>query len=440
MYSDVDSGRRTSRSRILGGRGCVMIQPEQPEAERSKESRRPAFHFNKSLSTIAAVAIAVIGVWLLYRLLPVFLVLVMALFIVSTMNPAVSWFKACGVKRGAAIAILFTSLLIVISFISILTVPVLLAQATDLLRQAPTLQARLEAYLSGSPLTEPFADALHNIRTDALVKTYAANAVAYSSRIAEFIAYSVSAVFLALYFLIDRDRLRGGLYAVVPRSQHLRLARILMNLDTIVGSYLRGQMVLSVLMTAFVLVILTVNGLPNALAIAVFAGLADVLPYLGVFLSTGPVVVAASARGPAVSFAVLALMLAYEEFESRVLVPRIYGRELRLPSSVVLLAILAGGATMGIVGMILALPVAASVRMLIDELQVELPGEPEHIRFSERRKQRDEHAEQEYHRRAGDMPAVQAAAVAVEISRELRKREKDDVLKEMQKTAARTDE
>ena len=68
-------------------------------------------------------------------------------------------------------------------------------------------------------------------------------------------------------------------------------------------------------------------------------------------------------------------MLAYEEFESRFLVPRIYGRALRLPSSVVLVALLAGGTLMGIVGALLALPVAAAMRMLVDELRVELPGE-----------------------------------------------------------------
>src|ERR1035437_6183497 len=72
-------------------------------------------------------------------------------------------------------------------------------------------------------------------------------------------------------------------------------------------------------------------------------------------------------------------MLAYEEFESRVLVPRICGRALRLPSSVVLFALLAGGTLMGILGALLALPVAATVRMIIEELRVELPGEQEQI-------------------------------------------------------------
>jgi predicted PurR-regulated permease PerM len=65
-------------------------------------------------------------------------------------------------------------------------------------------------------------------------------AIAFSMRIFEIIAYSTSAVFLALYVMIDRDRLRGGLFAAVPRSHHIRLARVMMNLETIVGAYIRG--------------------------------------------------------------------------------------------------------------------------------------------------------------------------------------------------------
>ena len=57
----------------------------------------------------------------------------------------------------------------------------------------------------------------------------------------EVVAYAVSAIFLALYIMIDRDRLRGGLFAVVPRTHHMRLSRVLVNLETIVGGYIRGQ-------------------------------------------------------------------------------------------------------------------------------------------------------------------------------------------------------
>jgi predicted PurR-regulated permease PerM len=222
--------------------------------------------------------------------------------------------------------------------------------------------------------------------------------------------------------MIDRDRLRGGLFLVVPRSHHIRLSRVMLNLETIVGGYIRGQVITSAFMAAFVFILLKSCDVSNALAIAVFAGVADVLPYIGALLSVGAAVVAALPRGPDIIIVVLVMMLIYETFESRVLIPRIYGRALRLPSSVILFSLLAGSVLLGIVGALLALPVAAAVLMFIEELRVELPGQQEQAADVEIR-ERDDRGEEEYERRAEGMPAEQAAAIAVEISTDRHKEE-----------------
>ena len=99
--------------------------------------------------------------------------------------------------------------------------------------------------------------------------------------------------------------------------------------------------------------------------------------------------------------------------------PCIYGRALRLPSSVVLFALLAGGTLMGVLGAILALPVAAAMMMLVEELRVELPGEQEQVEDTEMR-EGDTRAEEEYQRRTAGVPVVEAAAIAVEISTDRR--------------------
>jgi predicted PurR-regulated permease PerM len=173
----------------------------------------------------------------------------------------------------------------------------------------------------------------------------------------------------------------------------------------------------------FVFFLLAACGVSNALAIAVFAGVADVLPYIGALLSVVAAVAAALSHGPVVIGVVLVLMLAYKGLESRVLIPKIYGRALRLPSSVILFSLLAGTVLLGIPGALLSLPVAAVVLMLIEELRVELPGQQEQAKDMET-KVLDERGEEEYERRADGMPAAQAAAIAVEISTDRHKEEK----------------
>jgi predicted PurR-regulated permease PerM len=222
--------------------------------------------------------------------------------------------------------------------------------------------------------------------------------------------------------MLDRDRLRGALFAVVPRTHHIRLSRILVNLNTIVGGYIRGQVITCALMAVFMFVLLTACGIPNALVIAVFGGLADVLPYIGIFITMGPAVAAALPFGAVITLVVFLLMLAYEEFESRVLVPIVYGRALRMPSSVVLFSLIAGATLFGIIGALLALPVAATILMLIDKLRVELPGETEQAGDTEMKK-KDERSEREYTRRTEGMPAEEASAIAVEMSGNRKKTE-----------------
>jgi predicted PurR-regulated permease PerM len=285
----------------------------------------------------------------------------------------------------------------------------------SLFEREPAFRASLADQLAQFHVSAPLATWLRNVRYDGLGNSFGSLAFGYSLRIFEVAAYGLSAIFLALYIMIDGDRLRGGLFAVIPRSQHMRLSRVMLNLETIVGAYIRGQAITCLLIGAFTFILLTACGVENAMALAVFAGVADVLPYVGAILSVVPAVLAALGHSTTAAIIVLLMMLAYEEFESRVLIPRIYGRALRLPSSVVLFALMVGGTLMGLLGALLALPVAAAIMMLVEELRVELPGEQELIADTELRA-RDDLGEAEYERRTEGVGAAEAAAIAVEIS------------------------
>ena len=400
-----------------------MMPIQEPAGSPPKDDRPRVIRIEPSPVTIIALLLLIAGLWVLNRLLPVVLVLVAALIIVGTISPAVQWFEERRMRRGLGLAIIFTALLVVAVLFVTMTIPSLMAQATNLLDQEPALRARLANWLAGSHLTNPLAELLRNVHSGYVARIVASNAIEFSTRVVVIFAYIMSSVFLALYIMIDRDRLRGGLFLVVPRSHHIRLSRIMLNLETIVGAYIRGQVITSVLVAVFVFILLRVCGVSSALVIALFAGVADVLPYIGAVLSVGAAAAAALSRGPTIMIVVLVLMLAYKGFESHVIVPRIYGRALRLPSSVILFSLLAGGVLSGVTGALLALPVAAAVLMLIEELRVDLPGHQELAKDVEI-KERDDRGEEEYERRAEGMPAKQAAAIAVEISADRHKEEK----------------
>jgi len=369
--------------------------------------------FELAPRTILLLLATAFAVWLLIGLLPVLFVLVVALFLVGTLGPFVELLERRGVKRPYGIAIVFTALLALVVAVGGVTLPSLVTQAGHLLEQAPGFKEKTAAFFARSRFTAPLADSIRNFHGPS--KDVAASALAFSAGAAERIGYAVSSVFLALYLMIDRDRVRGGLFAMVPRRHHVRLSRVILKLEEIVGGYIRGQLITSALMAVFTFVLLALARVESALALAVFAGVADVLPYVGVFLSVGPAVLATLSGSVVWTLVVLVAMLGYEELESRYIVPKVYGNALRLPSSMVILALLAGGTIGGILGALFALPVAAAIRMLMEEFKLQLPGEAV-TDADDAVRAREQHAQTEYEARSDGKGSTEAAAIAFEIA------------------------
>ena len=198
------------------------------------------------------------------------------------------------------------------------------------------------------------------------------------------------------------------------------LARVLLGLETIVGGYVRGQILTSAAIGLYVFSVLTLLRMPSAVAFGVFAAAADVLPLVGGALTLAPIALAALPHGTGVTIVLVALVVLYQELENRVIVPRVYGRELRLDAVAVTIALLVGAELLGVLGALLALPIAAGLRMVVEELRVELPGQPGEA--SDARAREEQRAEETYAALTAGTPAKEAAVVAVAIADEIRKR------------------
>jgi predicted PurR-regulated permease PerM len=367
-----------------------------------------------SYRTILAVVLTFAGIWLLKILLPILIVVVVALILVGTLHPFVGWLQRHGVHRILAIAIVFVSGGGVLALGILVTLPALWGQVSQTISELPRLQARAAAALGAHHLTAPMAEAIRKFKPEtALSGLSMTSAASASLGVVEGVGYAASSVVLAIYFIADGERSRGVLYGLFPRRYHVRLARVLLNLETIVGGYLRGQVITSIAIGLFTFGLLSILRVPNALALAAFAALTDVIPFVGGLLATTPAVLVALSRGTVVTTVVLVAMIGYQELESRVIVPRVYGRTLRLSSAAVVLALLIGGKVGGVLGALLALPAAAMIRMLIEELRVELPGDDTD---DSRERARDARAERIYEKESAGASAEEAAAVATTIA------------------------
>jgi predicted PurR-regulated permease PerM len=370
--------------------------------------------------TVLVAAAAGAALWLLVRLWPVLLVLAMSLILVGTLNPIVGALERRGLRRGAAVAATLLTLVAFFAGVALLTAPALWSELGRLVHEVPAMQAHLASWLERSEFTAPLARSIRDADPSKLLVASSRDAVEISSRLGARVGYGATTVALAVYMLVDPERAQGALYAIVPRQYHVRLARVALGLETIVGGYVRGQLLTSAAIGVYVFALLTLFRLPDALAFALFAAAADVVPLVGGALTLLPIATVALPHGSVVTVAVVVLVILYQEFENRVLVPRVYGRVLRLDAVAVTIALLVGGQLLGVLGAFLALPLAAGLRMIIEELRVELPGQPGEA--SDARAREEQRAEETYAALTAGTPAKEAAVVAVAIADEIRKR------------------
>ena len=370
--------------------------------------------------TILLVLGVVAGIWLVGQLASVLAVVVIALVLVGTFDPLVAWLERRGLRRGRALVLVFVVAALALAAFTLLMVPPLIAQLLHLIEGAPKAREQMVYNLGDYGWARPLIGALQDLPVDNLSARAGAAMIGYSTKLFEIIGYGISTMFLAIYLLADPARAKGFAYSVVSRHHHAKLAKILLELKVIVGGYMRGQLITSLSIAVFVFALLTAFGADNALPIALFAGLTDILPFVGGYIASTPVVIAVAPQGTTTALVVAGIMVLYQEFESRILVPRVYGHVLRLAPAVVLVALLVGGTLAGILGALLALPIAAGIRMLVHELRVDLPGD---MPATDETHRRDERANAVYERLSEGVTTADAGVIADDIATMVRKTE-----------------
>ncbi len=303
--------------------------------------------FEVAPRSIAWILATIGGVWLFLQLRAVVLLVVVALVFAGTFNPLVEWMERRGIKRIYALTLLFVALLLATSLLIFLTVPPFLEQLAQIVRDAPRHREQLIGLLQQRDVTAPLARALQHAGLEQTLARIESSLVGYTPQALTALGWAVTTLFLSFYLLADGKRAQGALYAIVPRDYHMRLARILQNLEAIVGGYMRGQLITSVGIGVFTYLLLVICGVPNALSLALFAAVADVIPFIGGLLATAPAVLVALSKGLPTGLIVLVALFIYQEVENRVLIPKVYGHALRLSPATVVIALLAGGILLG---------------------------------------------------------------------------------------------
>ena len=310
--------------------------------------------------------------YLIYRLAGIIEWILVAAFLAVALNPAVKVLHRRGLPRRWAILIVLLVLVGAIIAIATLALPSLVAQVggiANVLRQPGGFSSevvRVAAPLGLGGLVQTLQSQL-----DALPGQIAGAVGFFTSITASAInlGTAVVTVFVLMIFFLDGGtRIVDGTVDLFPESYRPRLHRLLDASANAVSGYVSGNLVISFIAGAGVTVGLTVLGVPYALALGLLLAVFDLIPMVGATLGAIPPILATFAVSPVKALILLIYIIIYQQIESQVLNPLVYGRSVHLPGLVVFLAVLIGGSLMGILGALIAIPVAEILRLVLQEV------------------------------------------------------------------------
>ncbi len=316
---------------------------------------------------LLAIGLALITLWALVRLWQVFILVVTAFIFMAALLPYVEWLVRRGFNRVIGVLLILLAVFAGLGTVVAIVAPAMFDEFRDLKSNLPQYASDFEDFMENFGLdTERWdlPERAEEIKWDEIIS--GSQAVDYGQRIAFGIFSGFTVIVLTAYLLVDTRRLHAFLFRFIPEGKEPDAHHFLNALSRVVGGYVRGQLITSLVIGVFTTAVLLIMNVPNAVAFGVLAAFADIIPLVGAFIAIVPAVVAAFQESPTQAVVVLAALLVYQQFEDRFLVPKIYGQTLNLPSLVVLLAVLVGGELMGIAGVLLALPAAAAGRVVLD--------------------------------------------------------------------------
>ncbi len=313
---------------------------------------------------MVAIGAALISLWLITQLWPVILLVLTAFIFMAALLPYVERLVRRGLSRTLAVVVILVVVFGAIAGLAALVVPAMVDEFQNIKNDLPEDARRLQDFLANLNIDVELEQRARDIDWGSLVTGRAA--LNYGQQIFQTTLSILTIIFLTVYLLIEAPRLSKFLYQFVPPGREPEVENILQELGRVVGGYIRGQFITSAAIAIYTLVVLLIFRAPNAVAFAVLAAFADVIPIVGAALSTLPAPVATFHDSPTRALIIFGLLVLYQQFEDRYLVPRVYGSTLNLPPLIVLIAVLAGAELLGVTGVLLALPAAAVGRVALD--------------------------------------------------------------------------
>ncbi len=325
------------------------------------------FHLDYSTKVILRVVLILLALAFLWFIRDIVIIILLALVIASAMEPVVDYLSEHKIPRTVSI---LGAYIIVIAFfvlIASLMVPLVINQIQVLSQHFPEYIVDLQTRFPSISVLIGNADA--SAIAGQLFSGITTSDQLFHRTIGLFNGlFAIVTVLVISFYLVSADRgMKRFIRDLVPPMYQDTITRLIAKIQRTMGLWVVGQVILSVFIFALTFIGLTLLGVQYALFLAILAGLLEIVPYIGPFLSAIPAVFFALIQNPPLAIAVIVLYILIQKTEGYILVPKVMEKTVGTSPLVVLLAILIGFKLAGILGLLLAVPMAGAITVVLHE-------------------------------------------------------------------------
>jgi len=305
----------------------------------------------------------------------VFILIIISIFLAAGLNPAVMFFQNRGLKRGAAVGAVMASVLLFVAVFIAIAVPPLLDQGNQLIDNAPQLIRDLNnnAFINDLNVKYGVIDSLQT-KVDSIIKdgqfaiTAFGGVIGVGKAVVSGLVSTITILILTLYFLASLPQVVEIGLKFVPASRRSRVSKLVNAIISRVGSFVGGQAIIAALAAIFILIMGLIIGMPYAGPLAIIVLVCGFIPLVGHFIGMTLVTLVSLTASLSIAAIALASYIIYVQIENYVITPRIMKRSLSIPGLVTIIAALLGTSLLGLIGGLLAVPIAAAVLLILDEV------------------------------------------------------------------------
>ncbi len=324
----------------------------------------------------AAVLFVIAIAWLLIQIRPILIILVLAIILAAAIEPFVTRLRRVGMTRGQSILTVYAGILVALGLTLYLVVPPVAGQVIELVNSIPDIIASLRDQAAASNneflrttgvrSLDRLAIAYNQFRESPDVESSTALNVVTSVFGLIFTTFSVMIV--AFYWMTEKAIIKRLTLGLIPLHRRASAHAIWDEIEAKLGGWTRGQLILCLSIGVTSAVGYRLIGLEFWLALGIWAGITEIIPFIGPFLGGGAAVVVALTDSWQKALVVAVFALVLQQLEGAVLVPRVMRNAVGITPLTVILAVLVGGLILGTIGAVLAIPIAAAVQVLVQNL------------------------------------------------------------------------